>query len=141
MIVFHLIAILSIHFIADFLFQSRKMAENKSTSIMWLSIHVFEYLITLLSVSLLFGHFITDNIGLLIQYCFLNAALHWVTDFVTSKASSRCYFYLSYYEKNPQVVGSEEEKNKWTKRFWSIIGFDQFLHAFALLITYHYFFV
>jgi hypothetical protein len=148
MIVFHLIAILALHFVADFLLQSRKMGRNKGKSIMWLSMHVGVYLIALLSVGLLFGHYVTDNMVLVFEYCLLNGILHWVTDYCTSKASGFCYLKMTQKVDCDNTLAphvkrelNEKRKSRWEKAFWSVIGFDQFLHAFALLITYHYFFV
>jgi len=138
--IFHLIAILALHFVADFLLQTRTMGRKKGKSIMWLSMHVGVYLIALLSVGLLFGHHVTDNMVLVFEYCFLNTILHWVTDFCTSKASGFCYLKMTE-QVELEVNLSVKKKPIWEKAFWSVIGFDQLLHTAALLLTYHYLFV
>ena len=72
-----LIAIFSVHFIADFLLQTRWMGENKSHSHKALLAHIGVYT-ACLSV---FGW----------QYALINGSIHMVVDFFSSRASS--YFY------------------------------------------------
>jgi hypothetical protein len=50
------------------------MAQGKSKSVKWLSIHILVYMMPLL----FFG----------IKFALLNAAAHWVIDFFTSRATS-----------------------------------------------------
>lgn len=69
------------HFFADFILQTDKMAINKSTNWKWLSIHIVVY-------SLPFFYF-----GW--RYALINAAAHFVTDAITS----RCTSYLWKKEK------------------------------------------
>ena len=137
--IFHLVAILIVHFIGDFLLQTRSMGLNKGKSIMWLSMHVGVYLIALLTFGIAFSGYVIDDGNLIpiVKWCLLNAVIHWITDFVTSKASGFCYLKMMKAEEN----GKEGLKHFWQYHFWSVIGFDQLLHASALLITYHYFFV
>ena len=138
--VYHIIAILGLHFVADFLLQTRKMGLNKGKSVMWLSIHVGVYLIALLSFGLVFGHNVVDPAeGMLpiLEYCLLNAVLHWVTDFSTSKLSGWCYLKMVKYQKE----GNTKKEHFWQYHFWSVIGLDQFIHALCLLLTYQFFFV
>lgn len=138
--VFHILAILGLHFVADFLLQTRSMGLNKGKSIMWLSMHVGVYLIALLTFGLIFGHHVLvddSNMMPILEYCFLNAVLHWVTDFCTSRLGGWCYLKMLKYQKE----GNTRKEYFWQYHFWSVIGFDQLLHATALLLTYHYFFV
>src|SRR5580693_1060667 len=66
------------HWIADFIFQTRKQATNKSTSNYWLAKHVCVYT---LAMMLPFGW----------RYALINGAAHFCTDWVTSRGTS--YFW------------------------------------------------
>lgn len=165
--IYHLLVILFLHFVADFLLQTRKMGLNKGKSNMWLGIHVGVYLIAFLIVGMTLGHYITDmNDGgaiLILEYVLLNAAIHFGTDWLTSRASGYCYLKMTehknqkeYYEQELADREGEEDltieqvqkdinyelkkEHMWQYHFWSVIGFDQFLHATALISTYFYFF-
>jgi len=111
-----MVAILFAHFLGDFLFQTNDMALNKSTSIKWLSLHVLAYTFSLFAVAV----FILGTKGLLL-FLFWNALLHWIVDFFTSKVIARL---------------SSLSNKKW---FYTMIGFDQFLHAATLIVTYDIF--
>jgi len=132
------IFILLIHFIADFLCQTRTMATNKSSSIYWLSAHVGVYtMVTFVGWILLFsihdgfpnktfGDFLLRmfvtvwNYGL--PLVLLTYTTHWITDFITSRITSNLYKKEKYFE------------------FFAVIGLDQFIHATTLLLTYGYLF-
>jgi hypothetical protein len=77
------IAIIWVHFVADFIFQTRKMANNKSKHIGYLLYHCVEYTAFLLPFGL--------------KYAAINGLMHLATDFVTSKMTS--YFYANKKEK------------------------------------------
>ena len=69
--------ILFTHFMADFVFQTDKMAKNKSQSLKWLLYHVLTY-------TLIFCY-------LGVWFALLNGVCHFFIDFITSKISS--YYY------------------------------------------------
>jgi len=111
------VLILLLHFIGDFVLQSSTMAVNKASSIKWLTVHVGVYTAVLAVGSLLM-------MGLHIStmyYVLANGAMHWVTDFFTSKVNARFY-----------------AANK-LRYYYCGIGADQFIHAACLLLTYDYF--
>lgn len=95
-----------IHYFFDFVFQSRWMAENKSTNIFALLLHVFVYSIGLT----LCGIFLDKGA----EWVILNALAHFIVDFFSSKFST--YFF----------------KTKQTKSFWNVIGLDQCVHMLCL---------
>lgn len=102
------------HFIGDFIFQSRKMGENKSKSMKWLMTHVVIYATILGILSYpLFSNWLPFIIWIVINFY-----LHLATDFITSRCSG--YFYL---------------KNN-MKAFWSTIGIDQTIHFTTLYYTF-----
>ena len=66
--------ILFSHWVADFIFQTDKMAQNKSTSWPWLSSHVLTYSVFMLPYGPI--------------YALVNGAAHFVTDAITSRVTS-----------------------------------------------------
>ena len=108
-----IVLILVGHWIGDYVLQFNKIADFKSTSLLWLTIHVLLYTSVLLGVSLyLFS--VVDAMKLSL----VNGCLHFVTDWVTSKFSSR-------YRAKPRI-------------FYPIIGFDQLIHTVTLMVTINY---
>lgn len=138
--IYHLVILLVLHFVADFLFQTRTMGLNKGKSIMWLSIHVGVYLITFMVFGLIFADYIIDTSdGMLpiLEFCILNASLHWITDFITSKFSG--LFYLKMLKSKKE--GDRKKEYLWQYGFWSIIGLDFTIHIITLIYTYSLYFM
>lgn len=108
-----------IHFVADFLCQSSAMAVNKAKSLYWLTMHVLVYT-SVLSLAAGMFYYYTRNAGLALIWLTINGLMHWVTDFFTSKLTSK------YWHK---------EDKHW---FFVTIGFDQLIHYSCLFMTYHY---
>lgn len=113
-----ILLIFVVHFLADFVFQSSKMATGKSKSLKWLSIHIGVYgLVSLISavfISAKFGNYVYG-----FSWWIVNVALHFVVDYSTSKVTSRFW----------------EQKNM--RLFFVMIGFDQLLHNICLIGTYY----
>lgn len=101
--------IMLIHWIADFLCQTRWMAENKSKNLLALSAHVGIYMIV-------FGAACMPMLGLIpgILFALINGVLHFVVDFCTSRVTT--YFY--------------QKQNM--HAFFATVGFDQYLHFICL---------
>jgi hypothetical protein len=113
-----LLAIFVVHFLADFVFQSSQMATGKSKSLKWLSIHVGVYgLVSLISMYLVLNSVNSFYLGF--SWWLGNVALHFITDFFTSKVTSRFW----------------ESKNM--RLFFVMIGFDQLIHNVCLIGTYY----
>jgi hypothetical protein len=111
-LVLTLLYILSLHFIADFILQSDRIAQNKGKDSNVLCEHVFIYFCVLLvGCSFLAGW----KAALL--YASVNALLHFATDFVTSRIAA------SYYKANDR------------HNFFVTIGADQLIHAWCLGLT------
>ncbi|MEO1053466.1 MAG: DUF3307 domain-containing protein [Bacteroidota bacterium] len=110
------IFIFFLHFVGDFVFQTSQMALNKSKSIKWLTLHILTY-----TAVIFVGVLLIFDLQLAIYFTLVNAGLHWVTDFFTSKLNARL---------------NQMENKRW---FFTGIGFDQFIHATCLLATYEHF--
>ena len=110
-----IILLLFLHWLGDFAFQTDAMATKKSKSVKWLTIHVSAYSgVLLVGGQLLFPWYQG------ITYTLINALLHGVTDFFTSKVTAY------YYE-----IGNQ-------RLFFTSIGFDQFIHGATLVGTFYY---
>lgn len=137
-----LVIALGLHCLADFVFQSWRMAKFKSTSIGWLSVHVLIYTLTM-----------TSGIGIacaaagvpfpLAAFWLLTFGTHWSTDFVTSRISSRAWAIAKalepYIQKGrPHIKLQHIAHGRAVHNFFVIIGVDQFLHVLALAWTLGY---
>lgn len=116
---YQIILIIFIHWVADFLFQTQKMAVNKSKDNWWLFAHVFIYSITWYFIGLFFFNPIS-----VISFTITTFIFHFITDYLTSRWTSKLY---------------KEEKYYGFPAFFSVIGFDQFLHYLQLILCYEYF--
>jgi uncharacterized protein DUF3307 len=101
------------HWVGDFAVQTSNMAIHKSHSLKWLTYHCLAYTAAIL----LFGIFVIP-MDYLPAYIGLNFALHFVTDFFTSK-------WAAIHKDVP-------------RKFYPIIGLDQFIHVFTLYWTLDY---
>lgn len=115
---YQIILIIFIHWVADFLLQSKSMAIGKSKSNYWLSWHVLIYSLVWFSIGIFFFDFKSVAIFTLVTFI-----AHFTTDYFTSRWTSRLY---------------RQEKYYGFPSFFSVIGFDQFLHYLQLILTYTY---
>lgn len=104
-----ILGILTIHYVFDWCFQSRKIAETKSDSVLALGTHCLIYGIGLFILTF------TSPLSWL--WVLINLISHFCVDFVTSKLNKM------YYLSNDM------------SSFWVGIGFDQYLHYVILFVT------
>lgn len=108
--------LLSIHWVADFVLQTHWQAQNKSKRLDALAYHVGTYTgVLLFGTSIAVLGFRLD--WAVIAFAAANGALHFVTDYFTSRWSSALY-----------------AKQDW-HNFFVVIGFDQLIHQITLAAT------
>ncbi len=116
---------LFIHFIADFVFQTDRMAKEKSKSILALERHVLVYTLVIfvgmigwaMSIGYEGDTSVSKWIEFSIEWALLNGAVHFCVDFVTSKINAR-------------LLAQER-----VHAFFVGVGADQFIHAATLILT------
>jgi len=102
-------AILITHYLFDWVFQSRFIAENKSKRLDALTLHVLIYTAGLILLAI----FSELTIG----WALFNGIAHFGVDFISSKMSAKAW--------------QKEDK----KQFWNIVGADQLIHYLILYGT------
>lgn len=118
------ISVVVLHFVADFIFQDEKWAVGKSHSVKLLTLHVLAYT----SLWFLFCNFYCIATGnykmfLVVPITFIS---HWLTDYFTSKVTSRLYSEKKFGSPIPNLG------------FFSMIGFNQVLHYIQLFLTFYF---
>jgi len=111
-----------VHWVADFVLQSRKMGENKSHDNFWLTAHVIVY--SLATILLWIGFFVLTNVPMTSETIWKSYIVifitHWITDYTTSKITSK-------FANDKRWYG-----------FFTTIGLDQVLHYAQLFMVYNY---
>jgi uncharacterized protein DUF3307 len=111
------VMLLGLHWVADFVLQSRWMATNKSSRLDALSLHVAVY-----TTALGFGAIVIFGaIEAVLWFTAANGALHFVTDFFTSRITSKLW-------KEQRIHG-----------FFLMVGLDQLIHQVTLAATMAWF--
>jgi len=116
---YQIIILIFIHWVADFLLQTQSMAMNKSKNNRWLLAHVTVYSASWFVV----GMFMFDLLPVVL-FTVSTFICHFITDYMTSRWTSSLY-------KQGKFYGFPG--------FFSVIGFDQFLHYLQLILCYEYF--
>ena len=107
-----LVVLLATHWVGDFVLQTNFQASNKNKRLDALSLHVATYTATLfLAAIILFGVMVA------VIFAVVNGALHFVTDYITSRVSSKLWAEQNWH------------------RFFVTIGFDQLIHQATLAST------
>lgn len=122
-----------LHFIADFLLQSREMGTKKSSEFKWLARHLqIQFLI--------FTIVLTFIVGFPKAYVFAisNAAIHGIIDWYIWRGYK--YFVMKRIERNPShelLSGTYGTTGQWKYYedhwFYSTIGLDQLLHGLTMI--------
>lgn len=115
-----ILAIMFIHWVADFILQTDEEAKGKSTSFKCLVSHTFHYSMIWFAVGTILA--LTSGLSLVLvaYFTLITFIAHTITDYFTSKLNSYLW------------------KKGDTHNFFVSIGFDQFLHHAQLLITYYF---
>lgn len=108
-------AIIWSHFVCDFILQTDKMAQNKSSSNAWLARHILVYTGGLV-IFMAAMQFKVAGAGVF-AYCVTNGLAHFVTDYITSRITKRLW------------------AEKRVHDFFVVIGFDQAVHITTLVAT------
>lgn len=138
------LAALVAHFVADFPVQAalHRFMGKKATSLMHLFNHMGSYAIAFLFVFIalargddwLYGG---ADPGLVYEWILLNALLHGVIDFWTSKGTLRLWGHAVHphveFQSDGVVRAEVVLVQRYAGRFFTTIGFDQLLHTAFLL--------
>lgn len=108
------------HFVADWLMQDDNMGKGKSSDNAILTMHVLLYTLGMVLITVWPHLFMGAKFAL---WIFLNSALHWITDYITSRQTKKA-------RKTERWYGI------WPMGFFQIIGLDQAIHYFTLFSTY-----
>ncbi len=138
------LTLIVLHFIGDFLLQSDWMATNKSKRWDALAWHVCAYCVP-------FSVWLIATLGVrsvaMTNFIFVTFALHFVTDAITSRITSRLWFFQmqgGIWIQAPYTAPKHNRElvNPWTPTvgnrhwFFVVIGADQVLHYAALMLTW-----
>lgn len=125
--IIQLLIIIWAHFVADFMLQNDTMAQNKSTSNIWLTNHVMVYSFAMLGIMATFVYLLNPvsshwQLVMLLVWAVINGALHWITDWVSSRATSYLW------------------KQGDRHNFFVVVGADQAVHLSTMIVTWAWLF-
>jgi hypothetical protein len=114
--------IIFVHWVSDFVLQTQHMSTRKSSSNYYLTLHVIVYsFATILGWTLILPllgiHLYSGPVWLAFLLIFIT---HWITDYFTSRKTSKLYKEEKYHD------------------FFVVIGFDQVLHYTQLFLIFNY---
>jgi Protein of unknown function (DUF3307) len=154
--IWQLVGLLAVHWFADFVLQTPWQASNKSKSNYALLCHVATY--TLILAGWTIGAFggLGATLTAIAAFVLANGALHFVTDWCTSRITSRLFIaQFDTFEivvQPPSLVGGYSglemvtEKRLTMKKdfnphnFFVVVGIDQLIHQVTLASTMVLFF-
>lgn len=119
-----LLKLLFVHFVADFLLQSREMGKKKSSEVLWLFFHI----------TIIFLCFIPFGL----EFSIYNAVAHLFIDGILwniYKLGWGIVFKLRIKEDEILTMEGEISRHRYWEDHWfyAVIGLDQMLHVGCLL--------
>jgi Protein of unknown function (DUF3307) len=139
------VALLALHWLADFVLQTHWQASNKSKRLDALARHVCVYTAALAAGAVIIFGFSTS----LVWFVAANGALHFFTDYFTSRWSAR-HFALAVRDTSRAVNFTQTyghgpteidlrlmiiDPGRHWHNFFVVVGFDQFTHQVTLAAT------
>lgn len=135
------LVLLGVHWFADFVLQTHWQASNKSKNNVALAEHVITYTAMIgIAVPAIFQ--VVDWRAA--EFVAVNGVLHFATDYVTSRISSRLF--MAQFDSVGIMVGQRAETRLAMKNgfnppwFFVVIGADQLIHQVTLALTMKVFF-
>ena len=120
-----------VHWVGDFVLQTHWQSVNKSKRLDALAAHVATYTAVLfLSSMVWFG----QGAGVW-WFVTVNGALHFATDFLTSRWNARLWFKAFPWDGISPAV-CYPPQNGTMHNFFVAVGLDQFIHRLTLLVTF-----
>lgn len=107
------------HWLFDFFLQTKEQAEGKSKSNFWLHKHVQTYTLGLLVMGTLNWAYFKFDWSMLILWVLFNGGMHFLTDYVSSRASSLLFKEDNYHDG------------------FVVIGADQLVHYTTLFSSFY----
>lgn len=140
--IIEIIAILFIHWIADFFSQSDAEATGKSTSNKWLIQHTSKYSLTWLIAGVWL--MITPDVSIIPNknwemvfiFVSLTFVFHTIQDYITGRINKGFIPKRTLIKDNGKTKLFEVEQPESFRKFFNVIGIDQFLHYSQLFICY-----
>lgn len=128
-VLIQILAILFIHWVADFLFQDVNWANNKSKDNRALTSHVMTYsAVVAIGMSIIFyigPYNLIGSIAVGTFFGIITYICHWFTDYITSRIVARKFAKKEYGTPIPNTGA------------FTVIGFDQWIHYLQLFLTYY----
>ena len=124
--------IIFVHFLSDFVFQTKSMIKNKNKNIFWLLTHVTTYT-TILFWSWVF--IVKPKIETIESYFILYHSLffmHLIVDFIFGKINRNLL--MKSKSRNLKRI----QKNKYEHKLLILSGIEQFIYITFLIIIYNY---
>lgn len=137
-----IIIIIILHWIADFVLQTDKMAKGKSKNWSDLLGHTFLYSCVWFAATIFGALILRYSVNVIYYFFLITFILHTITDYFTSRLNSKLYAKVEYYRalKGTDINNIEyydKQEGLAVHNFFMAIGFDQLLHYIQLFLTYY----